>query len=251
MSLKCLVGRMGGKSLSKKTIVDKYFPKDYECMTYVEPFVGGGSIFFYKNPSVFEVVNDLDNTIYTIFKGAKTYKSEDLKLVIDKTYTKEEFNTLRDSKPTNDFDGFCRAYVIIIRSIMSNGLTWRDNTSKFNANLEGYKERLEDVEIYNVDYKEMIDKYDSEDTFFYLDPPYENSKGLYKNDVVSIDEMYNILSNIKGKFLMSYNNSERARELFKKYNIYEIQTKYSRAPFGHNKNKNKNTNVTELLISNY
>ena len=117
-----------------------------------------------------------------------------------------------------------------------------------NIALEGYKERLEDVEIYNVDYKQLITKYDSEETFFYLDPPYENSKGLYKNDVVRIDELYHLLSNIKGKFLLSYNNSDKARELFSDYNIYELPTKYSASTFSNNK---KGTNIVELLISNY
>jgi DNA adenine methylase len=248
MALKCLVGRIGGKSKSKKLIVDTYFPKDYEIMNYVEPFVGGGSIFFYKNPSVFEVINDLDKDIYNVFTGAKKYSNDIIKLAIDKTYTKEDFNNLRDSKPTNDFDKLCRSYIISYMSILCRGYSFKNDRPKINAKFEGYKERLEDVEIYNVDYKELITKYDSEDTFFYLDPPYENSKGLYKNDVVHIDELYHLLSNIKGKFLLSYNNSDKARELFRDYNIYDLPTKYSVSTYSNNK---KGTNILELLISNY
>jgi DNA adenine methylase len=249
MALKCIVGRIGGKSKSKKIIVDDYFPEGYETMLYVEPFVGGGSIFFYKNPSVKEVVNDLDINIYNIFRGAKIYSQEEVAKVLSKTYTKEDFNAIRDSKPTDDFSIFCKSYYILNKSIMCVGRTYRNDRTKMNINLKGYRERLEDVDIYNVDYKELITEYDSDETFFYLDPPYENSKGLYKNDVVAIEDMYDMLKNIKGKFLLSYNNSDKARELFKEYNIHGIVTKYSATTFAHN--RNKNTNVVELLICNY
>ena len=218
-------------------------------MNYVEPFVGGGSIFFYKNPSVFEVVNDLDIDIYNMFKGAKKYSHEEVSNKINGVYTKEQFNAIRDSKATDEFQIFCNTYYLIKSSIMNKGRTQHNKhkQGKMIASLEGYKERLEDVEIYNVDYKELIYKYDSKDTFFYLDPPYENSNGLYKNDVVRTEELYDILSNIKGKFLMSYNNSDVAKELFKDYNIYKINTKYSATTFANN----KETSITELLISNY
>jgi len=249
MALKCLVGRIGGKSKLKKTIIENYFPDNYESMVYVEPFVGGGSIFFHKNPSVLEIVNDLDVDIYNIFRGSKNYSHKEVSNKINGVYTKEEFNTIRDSKPTDEFDIFCKSYYLINKSIMCAGRTYRNDRAKMTVSLEGYKERLEDVEIYNVDYKELIAKYDSSETFFYIDPPYENSNGLYKNDVVRIEELYNILNNIKGKFLLSYNNSDIARELFNQYNIYELDTKYSAMTFG--TYKKKNTLVKELLISNY
>lgn len=38
-------------------------------MLYVEPFIGGGSLYFYKNKSIFEVINDLDNNIYNVYIG--------------------------------------------------------------------------------------------------------------------------------------------------------------------------------------
>ena len=47
-TLKAPFGRMGGKSKLKKIIINEYFPKNYENMTYVEPFVGAGNIYFYK-----------------------------------------------------------------------------------------------------------------------------------------------------------------------------------------------------------
>jgi len=237
---------MGGKSKLKKLIVEKYFPEDYESMVYVEPFVGGGSIFFHKNPSALEVINDLDKTIYDIFSGAKTYNHEDIAKKLDGNYTKEDFNAIKQSNPDNDFDKFCQTYYLMKKSVMSVGSVWNRKYSKTTIKLKGYKERLADTEIYNTDYKELIEKYDSPNTFFYLDPPYENSVGLYKHHTININEMYDLLSNIKGKFLLSYNDSVVVRELFKDFNIYEVETYY----MGGMINRSIRT-ITELLISNY
>lgn len=246
MALPCIVSRIGGKSKLKETIVKDYFPNDYESMVYVEPFVGGGNIFFYKNPSVLEVINDLDKNIYNIFKGAKTYTHLEVSNRLNKTYSKEEFNEIQYSKPTDDFEIFCRSFYLLKKSIMGRGNCWKDTTSKMVVKLEGYKERLEDVKIYNTDYKELIYKYDSPQTFFYLDPPYDDSKSCYKHYSVDMFEMYSILSKIKGKFLLSYNNSDNIRELFKHFRIEEIETKYS-----YKSKNNISKQVIELLISNY
>ncbi len=251
MELSGLVCRLGGKSRLKKEIVNNYFPEDYVCMTYVEPFVGGGSIFFYKNPSVLEVINDLDENIYTIFNGAKKYDNLDIKNRLDGVYTKEQFNIIRDSKLDDEFEKFCRTYYLLKNSILGKGTTWKDDRPKMNVKLEGYKERLEDVVIYNTDYKELIVKYDSPDTFFYLDPPYEESKGLYNHYDINMFEMYSILSKIKGKFLISYNNSENVREIFKNYNIKEVVTKYNSGMYSKGSRAKGSRDVVELLISNY
>ena len=246
MALSNIVGRVGGKSKLKKLIVDKYFPEDYESMVYVEPFVGGGSIFFYKNPSVVEVINDLDTSIYTIFNGAKKYNHNDIAIVLDGDYTKDEFNAIKNTNPTDEFGLFCKQYFLVRRSIMSLGEVWNQYRTKMIVKLEGYKERLEDVIIYNTDYKELITKYDSDESFFYLDPPYENSSGCYKHHIIEMNNMYDLLSNIKGKFLLSFNNSSSVRELFKDFNIYEVETKY----YGGIVYRGIRPTI-ELLISNY
>ncbi len=247
MAFNCLVPRFGGKSKLKKLIVDTYFPEDYETMVYVEPFVGGGSIFFYKNPSVIEVINDLDIAIYSIFNGVKKFSHQDIATKLDGEYSKDFYIKNLKSSPDDDFGLFCKHYYNLKSSIMNVGRGFDYNKSKIKVKLEGYQERLEDVLIYNTDYKELITKYDSDETFFYLDPPYEKSAIVYNHHRMDMYDMFDLLSNIKGKFLMSYNNSELVREIFKDFNIYEVETKYA---VGHGCVR-ENNKIIELLISNY
>ena len=72
--------------------------------------------------------------------------------------------------------------------------------------------------IENLDFKEIIKKYDSENTFFYLDPPYHNITNLYDYNLNDQDyiEMKQSLDNIKGKYLLNINEDEFVLKLFGK-----------------------------------
>ncbi|MCK9416631.1 DNA adenine methylase [Candidatus Dojkabacteria bacterium] len=77
---------------------------------------------------------------------------------------------------------------------------------------------------YNLDYSEIIKKYDNVNTFFYLDPPYYKKEFYYKNhnflNLQNHIDLANILKNINGKFLLSYQNNDFIIDLYKDFNIY-------------------------------
>ena len=78
------------------------------------------------------------------------------------------------------------------------------------------------VHCFNEDYKKIIYGFDSKDTFWSLDPPYYK-KLYYKYNFTKEDhlELANILKNIKGKFLLSYQDRPLMRKLYSSYNIYK------------------------------
>jgi DNA adenine methylase len=235
-------GRVGGKSKLKIRIVNDYFPEGYENMIYVEPFVGAGSIFFYKQPSIKEVINDLDTIVYDLLKGFQKYDGIKIKEELQPKYTKEEFYAIKDWEPRSKYQKFIRSLILTKTSFFQMAKSFSKQKEKgMNPNFEPYQDRLKDVIILNKDYKDVIKKYDSPNTFFYLDPPYENSHKLYTHDTLPIKEVYDIVKNIKGKFLISYNDSQEARKLFKNYNISYENTKY----------RINHTIKKEMLISNY
>ena len=120
----------------------------------------------------------------------------------------------------------------------------RETNGKKYKNTD-YKDRLKDVTITNKDWKRLINKYDGNDTFFYLDPPYSTASDNknYENNDVSIDELYDTLKNIKGKFLLSYDHNKEIKNKFKGFRVRTVKTKYATAGDFITKK--------EYLISNY
>lgn len=236
------LGRQGGKFYMYKKVINA-FPADYEDTTYVEPFVGGGSIFFNKEPSKKEIINDFDTIMYDLYKIIKSNPKELMRRV-NGEYTEKDFYDMKEMKPTSSIGKVAQYFLLKKLSYLGTGVIF-DTTKKIKTidkDFMPYHERLIHTTIRNEDYKKIINQYDSPNTFFYLDPPYENTAGTIDDYTdISFDEMKEILDGIKGRFLMSVNNSKRIRDLFRSYEITKVKTRYSL----------KKRFVTELLISNY
>jgi len=91
--------------------------------------------------------------------------------------------------------------------------------------------------------------YDWENTLFYLDPPYVGTENYYDMPsgfgIAQHELLADLLKNIKGKFVLSYNDCEVVRDLYKDLNIKEVHTTYTRGmQYGHK-------SVNELLIKNF
>lgn len=243
--LKAFMGRVGGKSKLKKRIIDE-FPSNYENMIYVEPFIGAGHVYFYKEPSVKEVINDFDKDVVDIFKGMKKYNGEKISNDIKGTYTKKMYKEIIEAKPTNPYNKFLQLLLRYKLSFFGKGKTFGTNAINPNYGSK-YNDRMRTTTILNKDFKYLIKKYDSHNTLFYLDPPYEiNNKGMYTHDNVPIKDVYDAVKNIKGYFILSYNDSKEAKELFKDYTIKKLKTKYTAGLVG-----SQTRIITELIIKNF
>lgn len=101
---------------------------------------------------------------------------------------------------------------------------YNDTNTNFYKEIE---DKFDHVRCYNMDYKEIIQKYDSVGTFFYCDPPYFEHEKYYQNHEFkkweNHLELFSILDNIKGNFLLSYNNKPEILELYNKYNIFHYK----------------------------
>ncbi len=209
-------------------------------MTYVEPFVGGGGVFFRKKPSKKEIINDIDKEVYTIFTEVK--KKDVNELIYRKPITKEYFNNilLNSKDPIKLIEKYKSSF-------FGKGKKHKGQNISIKTNFTPFHDRLQDVKIYDKDFKAIIKQFDSPNTLFYLDPPYSVEKltdNLYKN-YVTPQEVYNAISGIKGQFVLSYNDTKENRDLFKDYNIKEINTVYSGTQYMNPKV------VTELIITNF
>lgn len=104
-------------------------------------------------------------------------------------------------------------------------------------------DRLKNVLIEKKDFEDLITVYDRRNSFFYLDPPYHTTEKYYDIEFTENDHkrLALKLSQIQGKFLLSYNDDMFIRDLYKDYTIVSIS-----------RNNNLSSgSFNELLIRNY
>jgi DNA adenine methylase len=244
--LKSLVAREGGKVLLKKRIVDEYFPEADTYSTYVEPFVGGGSIYFYKNKDNHkEIINDIDYEMIDLFKGFKNYEGKKIADDVNGNYTEKDFENIKKSNPTSEYKKFLKNYLLYKLSYLGRGASF--GKPRISATFKGYKDRLDDATILNTDYKNVIKNYDSKATFFYLDPPVTKATGPYNYPAINLPELSKVVKGIKGKFLLSLGTTKYDKELFKGFKTVTISTKY----VGERTKGGQSYEVEEHLIMNY
>ena len=198
-------------------------PEDY--VLYGEPFAGGAAVFFAKDPSQIEVINDTNKTLITFYRVAKT-QFKKLKKRIDGTlHSRTSYDTARAIyKNTELFGELDIAWAVWVLSATSfsailDGTFAFDKHKQHTTRLlqnkktrftEDILKRLENAQIESQDACEIIRTRDSAQAFFYCDPPYFNSDmGHYKGYTESdFKRLLERLSRIKGRFLLSSYPSE-------------------------------------------
>ncbi len=149
-----------------------------------------------------------------------------------------------------DIQRAARFYILIKESfgsdIQSFGVRPR-NIANAIEYISKVSERLNMVLIENQDFRHILKTYDKNETLFYLDPPYYETEKYYPDRFMPEDHLRlkNALDNVKGRFLLSYNDCEYIRGLYNGYNIVEVDRV-------HNLIKSeKKPRFKELLIKNY
>lgn len=180
----------GGKWRLASWIIEQ-FPA-HTC--YVEAFSGGASCLLQKQPSRFEVMNDLDGDVINFFDMLRARPEELIRAILLTPYARAELWRARDAEPTNDpIERARRLYIRCWQSYGSGTGTsstgWRyqigaeDYTSGASAigsfndvdRLWLIAERLKQVQIECDDAYKVIQRFDAEKTLFYLDYPYVHS----------------------------------------------------------------------------
>jgi DNA adenine methylase len=231
-----------------------------EHACYVEVFAGGASVFFGKDPSTTEVINDLDKDLVTLYRTVKHHPEELYRQFKFSLVARSEFEREKAVNPETltDIQRAAR-YLYLQKSAFGGHITGqtfgttttgkpRLNLLTIETTIENAWQRLAQVQIECKDFRDLIPRYDRPHTFFFMDPPYWCIPG-YKYDFEEKDfiDLANILQNIKGKFLMTINDTPEVRSIFGQFNIQETTLKYSMST----KAKSRAKTRTELLISNY
>lgn len=233
----------GGKSCLSKHLISK-FPEDQTYTTFVDLFGGGGHVITQKAPTTrVEVFNDKDADLVNfllILAGNQREELKDRLRVLPTSrflFEKWQDEWFAGIRPECDLERAIRYYYIQRMKIVphpNQRSGFRASKIKSPAtdyqnsinNLESLGDRFKHVVIEQRDFKEIIDIYDSEKTFYYCDPPYLNKEHFYKGGF-SLDDHFhlaNLLSNIKGKAMVSYYADPLIFELYAGWRIESIET---------------------------
>jgi DNA adenine methylase len=253
-------GWPGGKRNLKRTLLAA-IP---EHKAYVEVFAGSAKLLFAKAPSPWEIINDINDDLVNFFRVAKHRPSElaerlEHDLIAAGRFTELKHEQLRGG----EIERALRFAYLTWYSFGSKGEHFASLQIKHLAKarapikrslirvrtlLADVAERLRSVLVENRDFADCIRRYDSRDTFFYCDPPYSDfqDNGRYKPMGARNRELFQVLAGIKGKFLLSFDDSAEIRALCRefKFGVTAVNVAYSL-------NGEKRSVGKEVLISNY
>ncbi len=256
-TLKAPFGWVGGKSKLAKDIVG-LIPQDHK--TYVEVFGGALSVFYAKERSKLEVVNDINSDLVNLHRSIRTNPQTLSYYLNQLLISREIFNDIRHKKikPRNNIEAAAFYLYLLTQSFGSKGDNFAMSAKSGRKPKDIYKsyqkwsDRLKGVTIENKSFQELIPLYDNKDVFFYVDPPYVSTESYYKNTggfgVNEHKHLAALLANVQGKFILSYNDCELVRELYSKFNI--ISSKEIEYTLGKNMHGKKKS-VREVIIMNY
>ena len=253
MGINSPLAYVGGKSRLAKAIIEQ-IP---EHKTYCEVFAGAAWIFFRKEPSRFEVINDLDGDLVAFYRVLQNHLEEffrQFRWLLSSREFFEDFKRQSEAGGLTDIQRAARYYYVQRlafsgRPRHSNFATGpvthpKINLLRMEEELSAIHLRLCRVTIEHLSWEQVIERYDRPETFFYLDPPYWNVKH-YKHNLAPEDfrRMAEVLSNINGRFLLSIDDRKETREVFRAFNIRQVPAVYTAST----KIKKR---VDELLIGN-
>tara|TARA_B100000902_G_scaffold398869_1_gene467284 strand:+ start:23892 stop:24713 length:822 start_codon:yes stop_codon:yes gene_type:complete len=271
-----MISYIGGKSRMAKWI-GNYIPDDIEI--YIEVFSGAFWVYIngniYNKPKLKKVVyNDFNRYMVNLFECCrspiefynymKDIVAQDEELFYK--FQKQIFeNKNIDSIKLGDYEyGFKYAYIMtqVFSGLNAEKAKFIDLKGKYRSKFDSFRKRLKNPEIIkklekisncdNLSYKEVINKYDSEKTFFYVDPPYwktEDYYSLHQFDDNDHRDLCTQLSQIKGRFALSYYNFDLLSKWMPKNKFIWKEKKFVKAASalkGRKQNKG-----TEILIMNY
>jgi DNA adenine methylase len=225
----------GGKFYLSNWILG-FFPKNYEEIVYLEPFCGAGSVFFNKERSIEETLNDIDKGIVSILWALRDEPREFIGRLKRTKYTRGTFDRALKKLQDGPRDYLDQATAdFIVRRMSRGGLkkdfAWSNRQrggqpGDVNAwetmieQLPLLAERLRGVYILHKSAFEVISAYNDRNTLMYVDPPYLAStrsvNQAYEYELTEDEhiELAKILLNFRGKVIISGYASPLYRELF-------------------------------------
>lgn len=248
----------GGKSDELEKIF-QHIPNNIS--TYIEPFVGGGSVFFELLPQR-AVINDVHKDLVCFYRAIKNGNANDIHQFMDSHANDEEtYYDVRSSNTFSDLDIAKKFFYL--RKTCYRGMSrynkrgdfnicfGRYKSIKYDALLdERYEELLKNTEIYNEDFELIFEKFNSAENFMFLDPPYDCEYNNYGFCQFGKDEHTRLANCFKAtniRCLLIIGKTKFIEDLYDGYIVGEYEKRY-RIKIHSNR---VNAGAVHLIIKNF
>lgn len=259
--LKPIIKWSGGKTDEIK-FISEFIPEEFT--TYIEPFVGGGALFFWLQHDK-SVIADVHSDLINFYSMVKEGYSEEIYNRLTQLSNNEEtYYQVRDNMDvSDDLERSIQFYYL--RKTCYRGMLRYNKKGKFNIPFGRYKTfdcsnlldkryelLLKNTIIHNYDFEKIFNMYDSEDNFVFLDPPYDSKFTDYGFCIFGKEEherLAECFKKTKNKCLMVIGKTDFIVSLYKDYIVYEYPKSYRFKL--HSKRVGNEIDNTHLVIKNY
>ena len=259
--MKPLIKWSGGKADEIKNF-EKYFPDNYT--TYLEPFIGGGSVFFNVCPKQ-AVISDVHPELIDFYNSIKNDHGDEIHSFM-KDHPNEEaiyYDIRNNMQIESPLDNAKRFYYL--RKTCFRGMMRYNKKGKFNIPFGKYKtmnyenlkqteyhEVLKNTEIKNCSFETIFKDYNDENNFMFLDPPYDSEftdYGYCEFTREHQEKLAKCFKETKIKCLMVIGRTDFIANLYDGYIADEYAKKYRFKLYGGR--VGDEINNTHLVIKNY
>lgn len=215
-----------------------------EHHSYLEPYFGSGAVLFTKPQSSIETINDKDNEVVSLFKTIREHPEELASAIHYTPYAENEY----EQAYHEETDQVERARKFLVRSLQSHGFsTYRKVGWKIDVQgrersysvkhwnevpdiIHQVAERLKQVQIANTDAVDLIKRFNHENVFMYLDPPYvissrTSKRPQYQHEMTEEDHvrLLETITKSKAKVMISGYQTDLYDDMLKGWNRYEYE----------------------------
>jgi DNA adenine methylase len=233
---------------------------------YAEPFIGGAAVFFAKPASEVEIINDINSEIVNFYEILQRDFPALQSMINISLHSRKVYKHARVVYENPDmFDPIKRAWAFWILANMGFGAmldsgfacdTGGKVTQTFNGKKDAFTEqlaiRIQNVQIECRDALKIIRSRDTEDTFFYCDPPYPDTDQGHYDGYSSADfrELLETLSKIEGRFLLSSFRHDYLAVYMEKYKWSQFEIRMAK-PMSAQNGAGRTLQKIEVLTANY
>ncbi len=247
---KPLVPWIGGK----RKLADHLLPlfPDHQC--YVEPFCGAAALFFLKQESKVEVLNDINGDLVNLYRVVKYHLEELYKQFKWVLTSRENWGWLQSTPPETLTDVQRAARFLYLQKLAFGGKvdgqsfgTATTSQPRFNLltleeDLANAHFRLSQTTIEHLPWDKVVEKYDRPHSLFYCDPPYWQTEGYGVSfGWEQYERLAELAKTIKGQMIISINAHPDIRKLFSDLPVIEVDYQYTVG------GANKRSECTELI----